>query len=170
MTLTSRLLPQVLLATGLCAATLPAQQVDTLAIRGHTRFLSDDLLLGRGTATEGERLAAAYIASQLERLGLVPFDSARDYLLPIPLRTALISPSTEVVVARAGSSTTFRNGRDFVVNTGGSGAFHDFAGRVLFAGPPAVAGARLRAHGDYRGRVIALTATLGAAAPALVPH
>jgi hypothetical protein len=152
-----------------CVTALPAQTVDTLAIRGHTRFLADDLLLGRGTGTEGERLAAAYIASQLERLALRPLGTGADYLLPIPLKAAIIGSGTAVVLARGGTSATFRTGTDFVINTGGSGVFHDFQGGVLFAGPPAVAAARLRAHGNFRGRVVAVTGTLGGAAPALVP-
>lgn len=164
-----RILVGAVFATALGAPALSAQHIDTLAIRGHTRFLADDLLLGRGTGTTGEHLAAAYIASQLELLGLEPFDSARDFLLPIPLKAAVIRAGTQATVSRSGQSTTFRTGQDFVVNTGGSGAFHDFAGPVLFAGPPPAAAGRLRAHGDFRGRVIAVTAPLGAAAPALVP-
>jgi hypothetical protein len=164
-----RMLLGTVLATATCVSPLSAQRVDTLAIRAHTRFLADDLLLGRGTGTAGEHLAAAYIASQLERLGLEPFDSAGDFLLPIPLRTAIIGNGTEAVLTRNGSSASFVTGRDFVVNTGGGGAFHDFGGSVLLAGPPPVAAARLRAHGEFRGRVIAVSAPLGAAAPALLP-
>ena len=167
-TMRLRLLPAAALAALFGAPSLRAQSVDTLAIRGHTRFLADDLLLGRGTGTPGEHVAAAYIASQLERLGLQPFDSG-GFLLPIPMKAAIIGAGTEAVVTRGGESATFRTGRDFVVNTGGSGAFHDFAGPVLFAGPPAAAAGRLRALGDIRGRVIAVTAPLGAAAPALIP-
>ena len=48
---------------------LHAQSIDTLAIRAHTRFLADNLLRGRGTGTEGERIAASYIESQLIALG-----------------------------------------------------------------------------------------------------
>src|SRR4051812_12623378 len=36
-------------------------EIDTLALRAHTRFLSDDLLRGRDTGSEGEHVAAAYI-------------------------------------------------------------------------------------------------------------
>jgi len=150
-------------------APLAAQLVDTLEIRADTRFLADDLLMGRGTGTEGEHLAALYISSQLTRLGLQPFDSAGGFLLPIPMRTAIIGDSTRAVLTSQGASSEFRTGRDFVVNTGGSRAFHDFAGPVVLAGPPAAAAARLRGFGDLRGRVVAVTAPLGAAASGLVP-
>jgi Zn-dependent M28 family amino/carboxypeptidase len=39
-------------------------------LRAHVRFLSDDLLEGRGPATRGDRLAQRYIATQMEALGL----------------------------------------------------------------------------------------------------
>ncbi|NJD11866.1 MAG: M28 family peptidase, partial [Gemmatimonadetes bacterium] len=126
------------------------------------------LLLGRATGSAGEHLAAAYIASQLERLGLRPFPAAGDFLLPIPLKAARIGAATNVVLSRNGADLTFRNEADFVVNLGGRDAFHDFGGGVIFAGPPAMAAARLRRHGDFRGRVIALTAQ-PREAPPLVP-
>ncbi|MGH7461419.1 MAG: peptidase M28, partial [Longimicrobiales bacterium] len=49
-----------------------AQQIDTLALRAHTRFLADDQLEGRGTGTRGEARAAAYIESQLRTIGVQP--------------------------------------------------------------------------------------------------
>lgn len=46
--------------------------IDAGAIRAHVRFLASDLLEGRGPGTRGDALAQAYIASQLESLGLRP--------------------------------------------------------------------------------------------------
>jgi Zn-dependent M28 family amino/carboxypeptidase len=42
------------------------------SIRAHVRFLASDLLEGRGPGTRGDALAQAYIAAQLEALGLQP--------------------------------------------------------------------------------------------------
>ncbi|HVQ28580.1 MAG TPA: peptidase M28, partial [Vicinamibacteria bacterium] len=55
----------------------PAQKKAAEAIRQDTlradvRFLSSDLLEGRGTATPGEKLAQAYIAARFEAMGLLP--------------------------------------------------------------------------------------------------
>ena len=41
-------------------------------IREHTRFLSSDLLEGRGTGTRGGQLATEYIATQLALAGAKP--------------------------------------------------------------------------------------------------
>jgi Zn-dependent M28 family amino/carboxypeptidase len=49
-----------------------AQAIRADTLLGHIRFLSDDLLEGRGPASNGDRLAQAYIATQFEAEGLKP--------------------------------------------------------------------------------------------------
>jgi Zn-dependent M28 family amino/carboxypeptidase len=49
-----------------------ARSISPTALAGHIRFLSDDLLEGRGPATRGDELTRAYIATQFEQLGLQP--------------------------------------------------------------------------------------------------
>ena len=164
------LIPAVLLiAAAISAPSVQAQSIDSLAIRAHTRFLADDALLGRGTGTEGERLAAAYIASQLERLGLRPAGSASSFLLPIPLRAAEVDPQSRVVVSTGLDSAVFEHGRDFIVNTGGAGAFRDFRGRAHFLGQPVHAAPIVAAERSFVGRVPVFLGPLGAAAVDLVP-
>ncbi|HVP62079.1 MAG TPA: M28 family peptidase [Myxococcaceae bacterium] len=51
---------------------LAERAISADAIRAHVRFLASDLLEGRGPGTRGDALAQAYIASQLEALGLRP--------------------------------------------------------------------------------------------------
>ncbi len=54
-----------------------AETIDRAALRAPIRFLGDDLLGGRGPATEGDRLARLYLATELEQLGLEPaFDGS----------------------------------------------------------------------------------------------
>jgi hypothetical protein len=158
----------------LLAATAPvpaaAQAIDTLALRGHTRFLADDLLAGRGTGTPGERLAAAYIASQATRLGLDYLPGTSSFLFPVPLRAAEIDPSSQVTVQVGGEGAiAFRNGTDFLVNTGGPGAFRDFRGRALFFGQPASAAAIIAEQRSLVGRIAVFVGTLGAHAVDIVP-
>lgn len=149
------------------AATAPA--VDTLSLRAHTRFLADDALEGRGTGTRGERVAALYIASELQQLGLHGVADDGGYMLPVPMRAARVLPTTQLVLrASTGDTAVFRHDEHFVLNTGGAAAFRDFSGDVLFAGSPAEAGAAL-AGADLRGRVIAVRGPLGAEALRLVP-
>jgi len=49
-----------------------AKTVTAAAIAGPTRFLSNDLLEGRATSKPGEALATAYLASEMESIGLEP--------------------------------------------------------------------------------------------------
>lgn len=157
-----------LLALGLPVA-VAAQEIDTLALRAHTYFLSHDLLEGRGTGTRGARLAATYLVSQLMGLGLQPIGPAGSYTLPVPLKAARIDTSSQIAVRLGDGVDTFHNGRDFIVQTGGAGAFHDFGGEALFVGSPAQAAASLARTGSLRGKVLLVTGTLGATAQTLVP-
>lgn len=56
---------------------LPAQSADVPtfsagAVRGHVEFLADGLLKGRDTGSEGHEIAARYVASQFDAMGLKP--------------------------------------------------------------------------------------------------
>jgi len=47
-------------------------QIRPELLRAHMRFLASDLLEGRGSGSRGDQLAQAYIAAQMEALGLEP--------------------------------------------------------------------------------------------------
>lgn len=143
--------------------------IDTVAIRTHTRVLAHDSLLGRGTGTPGERAAAAYIADQAKRLGLRPVPGADSFLLPAPLRRARIADDTHLTLRTGDSSARYQHGRDFIVNTGGPGAFRDFSGDAVFVGQPIHAAALLRRHGALHGRVAVFLGPLGPDALDIVP-
>lgn len=55
------------------------------SIRAHTRFLSDDLLEGRGPGTRGDELTRAYIASRFEAMGLAPAGDNGTYMQKVSL-------------------------------------------------------------------------------------
>ncbi len=69
-------------ATSAVAQQIP---VDTIAMDAHLRFLSSDLLEGRAPATRGGRLAAEYIAAQLQAMGLQPAGENGTYFQPVAL-------------------------------------------------------------------------------------
>jgi Zn-dependent M28 family amino/carboxypeptidase len=106
------------LACGLASARAAAQQpaqVATTALgralaaptdemaRAHLRFLSDDLLEGRAPGTPGGDLAARYIASQFELLGLAPGAADGSYFQPVDLVGMTPEPS---LVLGAGAHTS----------------------------------------------------------------
>jgi hypothetical protein len=164
-----RLLPAVLAAAVLLPVAARAQGIDTMEIRSATYFLASDLLQGRGTGTPGEKIAALYLSSELQRLGLQPLGADGSYLLPVPLQAARIDNAATRLVVRSGPDTTdLASGRDFVVNTGGAGAFHDFQGQALLVGTGADA-LRALAADSLRGKVLVVLGSLGAQAGTLVP-
>src|SRR6516164_5225591 len=54
-------------------------------IRDQDRFLSSDLLEGRGVGTRGGELATEYIANQLAIAGTKPIGPDGSYFQPVPL-------------------------------------------------------------------------------------
>ena len=74
------------------AAVQPREPEDSItpeALRSHVRFLSDDLLEGRGTGTRGHEIAAHYVASQFEGMGLKPAGDNGSYFQQVHLRQAI---------------------------------------------------------------------------------
>ena len=69
-------LPQSPVPNNQAVATNPTRSVEhlitTQSIAACVRFLSDDLLEGRGVGTRGDRLARKYLASQMDLFGLQP--------------------------------------------------------------------------------------------------
>ena len=67
------------------AARAAAASIDAEKIRAHVRFLSLDLLEGRGPGTRGGELAAEYIATQFALDGLEPAGDNGTYFQRVPL-------------------------------------------------------------------------------------
>jgi hypothetical protein len=84
------------------------------AIRADMRFLSDDLLEGRGIETQGYGVAARYMASQFEALGLQPAGSA-GYLQNVPLRSSRIDEAKATLTwVRAGVPEALTLRQDYI--------------------------------------------------------
>src|SRR5438067_6376243 len=61
------------------------QKIDPERIRAHVRFLSHDLLEGRGTGQRGGDIAAEYIATQFALYGLKPAGENATYMQKVPM-------------------------------------------------------------------------------------
>jgi Zn-dependent M28 family amino/carboxypeptidase len=70
------------------------QKIDPENIRAHVRFLSSDLLEGRGTGQRGGDIAAEYIATQFALYGLRPAGDVGAYLQKVPMVGITPSPET----------------------------------------------------------------------------
>jgi Zn-dependent M28 family amino/carboxypeptidase len=67
-------------------------------IRWHVRFLSHDLLEGRGTGQRGGDIAAEYIATQFAEYGLKPAGDGGTYMQKVPLVGITTLPETRFVL------------------------------------------------------------------------
>ena len=84
-------------------------------IETHVRFLSHDLLEGRGTATRGHELAAKFMATQFESLGLEPAGDNGTYFQNVPLRSMRPDTSkTTFTLTRGGKEETLVFGQDYI--------------------------------------------------------
>ena len=73
------------------------QTIHADAIRADMAFLSDDLLEGRGTATRGHQLAAKFMATQFESIGLSPAGDNSTYFQNVPLRSVRIDEANSTL-------------------------------------------------------------------------
>jgi Zn-dependent M28 family amino/carboxypeptidase len=116
-------------------ATVAVDRIKAEHIAAHVKFLADDLLEGRAPATRGGDLAAKYIATQFELLGLEPAGEKGTYFQPVPIIESLAKPDmTLTVKGGAGKSEAFTFGSDFVAASGIDDATVPIDAPVVFVG------------------------------------
>ena len=85
------------------------------AIRADMRFLADDLLEGRGTGTRGHEIAAKFMASEFEAMGLEPAGENGTYFQSVPLRSMRPDEGhTTLSIVRGGKEQTLAFRKDFI--------------------------------------------------------
>ena len=70
------------------------QRINPERIRAHVRYLSHDLLEGRGTGARGGDIAAEYIATQFALEGLKPAGDSGTYMQKVPMVGITPDPQT----------------------------------------------------------------------------
>ncbi|WP_348264262.1 M28 family peptidase [Telmatobacter sp. DSM 110680] len=118
------------------AARASASSIDPEKIRAHVRFLSLDLLEGRGPGTRGAELAAEYIATQFALDGLEPAGDKGTYFQQVPLVAVhTIEDKTKFAFVPASSAPVELTYGSQIVSkdeTGQSSA--DFDAPIVFVG------------------------------------
>ncbi len=106
--------------TTLCIllATLPAlaqeSSISAARIREHTRFLSSDLLEGRGVGQRGGDIATEYIATQLALAGAQPIGDNGTYFQKVPLVGVETASNAQLSAAAGGKSVDLQWANDFM--------------------------------------------------------
>lgn len=95
-----------------------ASHITENSLRADIRFLSDDLLEGRGPGTRGDYLAQRYIVSQFESLGLKPASPDGKWTQEVPLVGVTTKPPKQLTFSKGESTLQFKNYDDYIMVSG----------------------------------------------------
>jgi len=117
------------------AQTLRQEKVDPEKIRAHVKFLSSDLLEGRGMGQRGSDIAAEYIATQFALDGLKPAGDQGSYFQEVPMVSITTLPDTTAsLVPKNGEPLQLKNLDDFVIHNETQTDVADIDAPVVFVG------------------------------------
>ncbi len=117
-------------------ASAAADSIDPEKIRAHVRFLSLDLLEGRGPGTRGAELAAEYIATQFALAGVEPAGDDGSYFQRVPLYAVhTVEDKTKFsFVLATGAPVDLAYGTEIVSKDQTGQAAAEFDAPIVFAG------------------------------------
>jgi Zn-dependent M28 family amino/carboxypeptidase len=117
------------------AAKAAEKSIDPEYIRATVKFLSSDLLEGRGTGQRGGDIAAEYIAAQFASYGLKPAGDNGSYLQRVPLvGIATESSSTFSLEPRSGAAIPLKLADDIVAMDESQSPSSDIDAPIVFVG------------------------------------
>jgi Zn-dependent M28 family amino/carboxypeptidase len=102
----------LLAAAAVCSAQI--HSVSGERIRADVKFLSHDLLEGRGVASRGGLLATEYLAAQFALAGAEPAGDNGTYFQKVPLVGVEMQPDAQLAASRDGRSVSLKWQDDFV--------------------------------------------------------
>ncbi|HAF14682.1 MAG TPA: peptidase M28 [Blastocatellia bacterium] len=122
-------------ATGLSQQRrLASPQLNEDAIRADIKFLSSDLLEGRGTGARGGEIAANYIAARMEALGLKGAGAQGSFFQPVSLVGVKADPNTKLIVSGRNGKESFKFADEYVAFTGAQTDEVDVDADLVFVG------------------------------------
>lgn len=80
--------------------------IDKENIKLNLEFLASDELEGRETSTRGEKLAALYIKTELQKYGVKPYFDNNSYFQPFDLDAGMIEPESKIIVKNEKNNTS----------------------------------------------------------------
>ncbi len=103
-------------------------------IRAHMKFLASDLMEGRETGSRGYDIAAQYVATQFELMGLQPAGTD-GYMQPVKfMKTTLVEGSSKAGIESAGGYTPLEFGVDFMTRGSYGAPQNGVTAPVVFVG------------------------------------
>ena len=98
-------------------ATRAEAAISLARYRARMKFLADDVLEGRAPGSRGGDLAARFLATEFQRLGLTPGGADQDFLQPVPLVGMKSDPPTEAVVRKGEQTLPLEHHKELVLGT-----------------------------------------------------
>jgi len=112
-----------------------SDQPDREKIRAHVKFLSSDLLEGRGTGQRGGDIAAEYIATQFALYGLQPAGDGGTFFQNVPMVGVKTLPGASFkLVSSSGEPLMLKNLDEFVTNNESQTETSDIDAPIVFVG------------------------------------
>lgn len=110
--------------------------IDAERIRAQVKFLSDDLLEGRGTGQRGGDVAARYLAAEFELYGLKPAGDKGSYLQKVQFVGVATDPAatTFALVPESGAAMPLKFADDFVTTNESQTPTADIDAPIVFVG------------------------------------
>ena len=130
-------------------AQAPADAAAVQRIRADVEFLASDLLEGRDTGSRGHEIAASYVATRFQALGLKPGGEKGGWYQQVPFRRATHAAPPTVSFIAGGTRTPLGIGSDIAVRPSLVEKQRSFEAGLVFAGHGFV-DRRLRLN-DYAG-------------------
>ncbi len=116
------------------AAAAQFEDISGAKIRAHTRFLSSDLMEGRGVGVRGDQLATEYLATQFELIGARPAGDNGTYYQRVPLTGVTTQPDVALGVSGNGAAMSFKWLDEFVGVSQRQNAREEFDAEAVFVG------------------------------------
>ena len=117
------------------AQALRQEKVDPEKIRAHVKFLSSDLLEGRGMGQRGSDIAAEYIATQFALDGLKAAGDQGSYFQEVPMvRITTLPDTTASLAPKNGEPLQLKNLDDFVIHNETQTDVADIDAPIVFVG------------------------------------
>ncbi|HEY2686714.1 MAG TPA: M28 family metallopeptidase [Steroidobacteraceae bacterium] len=127
-----------------------AEHITAASIRADMRFLADDLLEGRGTGSRGHLIAAHYLASQFEGMGLEPAGDNGSYFQDVPIRSMkLDEEASSGSLTENGKTVALKLREDFLLSPDPGRRRVEVEAPVVFAGYGITAPSQ--GYDDYQG-------------------
>jgi hypothetical protein len=135
--------------------------INEATLKAHIRFLSDDLLEGRGTGARGGEIAAKYLAAQLEAIGAKGAGENGSFFQPVSLVGVKADPNTTLAISGASGNESFKFADDFVAFTGAQTENVDVDADLVFVGygisaPEQKWNDYKGGDTDYRGKILVM--------------